>query len=71
MINHIFNNPLDPWSWIAILVYLGPILVVVGIPVLIIYLFRKLIGGSRSDVSNPKPSSEPKSLPEELKTDGN
>jgi len=70
MINHILSNPLDPWSWIAILVYLCPIFVVVGIPVLIIFLFRKLTGGSRSDVSNKKPSPESKSSPEELKTDG-
>ena len=73
-INHILSNPLDPWSWIAILVLLFtvalPLLVIIAVSILVIFLFRKLTGGSRSDVSNQKPSSESKSSPEELKTDG-
>jgi hypothetical protein len=74
MINHILSNPLDPWSWIAILVLLFtvvlPLLVIIAVSILVILLFRKKNRDWRSDVSNQKPSSESKSSPEELKTDG-
>jgi len=73
MINHILSNPLDPWSWIAILVLLFtvvlPLLVIIAVSILVILLFRKKNRDWRSDVSNQKPSSESKSSPEELKTD--
>ena len=74
MINHILSNPLDPWSWIAILVLLFtvvlPLLVIIAVSILVILLFRKKNRDWRSDVSNQKPSSESKSSPEELKADG-
>ena len=45
MINHILSNPLDPWSWIAILVLLFtvvlPLLVIIAVSILVILLFRK------------------------------
>ena len=49
MINHILSNPLDPWSWIAILFLLFtvvlPLLVIIAVSILVILLFRKLTGG--------------------------
>ena len=45
MINHILSNPLDPWSWIAILFLLFtvvlPLLVIIAVSILVILLFRK------------------------------
>ena len=46
-INHILSNPLDPWSWIAILVLLYtvvlPLLVIIAVSILVILLLKKLI----------------------------
>ena len=47
-INHILSNPLDPWSWIALLVLLFtvvlPLLVIIAVSILVILLFRKKTG---------------------------